>query len=202
LLSDRHRIGVKFSDLPNSGDRRLSGIANTGLAAGQYSNYTFTTTPENFISGITETSDAPSVYPAAGTQTASYNNLNQLTSLSGQALSFDAAGNLTSDGQRSYTWDAYQPAMMAVIAKLDEGETRLRLHLAGHVAAERHDRGHDAVDLVLGPLLARADASMQMAGRIGRMIQVPAGSATILADKGLPSIQGSTRPCWLKIWIR
>ena len=40
------------------------------------------------------------------TQTASYNNLNQLTNLSGQALSFDANGNLLSDGQRNYTWDA------------------------------------------------------------------------------------------------
>jgi YD repeat-containing protein len=35
-----------------------------------------------------------------------YNNLNQLTNLSGQALSFDANGNLLSDGQRNYAWDA------------------------------------------------------------------------------------------------
>jgi RHS repeat-associated protein len=40
------------------------------------------------------------------TQTASYNNLNQLTNLSGQAFSFDADGNLLSDGQRNYSWDA------------------------------------------------------------------------------------------------
>ena len=46
------------------------------------------------------------VYPAALTQTASYNNLNQLTNLSGQALSYDADGNLLSDGQRNYSWDA------------------------------------------------------------------------------------------------
>ncbi len=39
-------------------------------------------------------------------QTASYNNLNQLTNLSGQALTFDANGNLLSDGQRNYSWDA------------------------------------------------------------------------------------------------
>jgi hypothetical protein len=30
----------------------------------------------------------------------------QLTNLSGQALSFDANGNLLSDGQRNYSWDA------------------------------------------------------------------------------------------------
>jgi len=41
-----------------------------------------------------------------GTQSASYNTLNQLTNLSGQALTYDADGNLTSDGQRTYTWDA------------------------------------------------------------------------------------------------
>jgi RHS repeat-associated protein len=99
-------LATIWSYLPNSGDRRLSGIDNTGLAAGQYSNYTFTTTPENLISGITESSDVSAVYPASGTQTASYNNLNQLTDLSGQALTFDADGNLTSDGQRTYSWDA------------------------------------------------------------------------------------------------
>jgi len=45
-------------------------------------------------------------YPAALTQTAAFNNLNQLTNLSGQTLTYDADGNLTSDGQRNYTWDA------------------------------------------------------------------------------------------------
>ena len=91
--------------LPNSGDGRLAGISNVGLTAGQYSTYGYTTTPENLISAITETSDSAAVYPNALTQTASYNNLNQLTSLSGQALSFDTNGNLLSDGQRNYSWD-------------------------------------------------------------------------------------------------
>jgi len=92
--------------LPNSGDRRLASIGNVGLSTGQYSNYSYTTTPENFITAVTETSDASPVYPSALTQTASYNNLNQLTNLSSQALTFDADGNLTSDGLRDYTWDA------------------------------------------------------------------------------------------------
>ncbi len=30
----------------------------------------------------------------------------KLTNLSGQALTFNADGNLTSDGLRNYTWDA------------------------------------------------------------------------------------------------
>jgi hypothetical protein len=79
-------------------DRRLSGISNVGLSSGQYSTYSYTTTPENFISSITETGNAATVYPAAMIQTASYNNLNQLTDLSRQVLSFDADGNLLSDG--------------------------------------------------------------------------------------------------------
>src|SRR6185312_7489947 len=99
-------LATTWSYLDNTGDRRLAGIANTGLTAGQFSNFTYTTTPENFITGITESSDASAVYPALGSQTATYNTLNQLTNLSGQALTFDANGNLTADGQRTYAWDA------------------------------------------------------------------------------------------------
>ncbi|MFZ3361431.1 MAG: hypothetical protein WCA56_07630 [Xanthobacteraceae bacterium] len=89
--------------------RRLAGIDNIDLSTGQYSNFAFTTTPENFITAIGETSDATTVYPVSLTQTASYNNLNQLTNLSDQALSFDADGNLTADGLRNYSWDAENP---------------------------------------------------------------------------------------------
>lgn len=98
-------LSTAWSYLPNSGDRRLAGISNVGLSSGQYSTYGYTTTPENFISAITESSDSATVYPGALTQTASYNNLNQLTNLSGLTLSFDADGNLLSDGQRNYSWD-------------------------------------------------------------------------------------------------
>jgi RHS repeat-associated protein len=99
-------LTTNWSYLTNTNDRRLSGISNTGLSSGQFSNYTYTTTQENFISGITESSDASAVYPVAAIQTATYNNLNQLTNLSGQALTFDADGHLSSDGQRNYSWDA------------------------------------------------------------------------------------------------
>lgn len=99
-------LATTWSYLTNTDDRRLSGINNVGLTAGQYSTFTYTSTPENFIGSITETSDATSVYPVASSQTATYNNLNQLTNLSGQVLTFDAVGNVTSDGQRSYSWDA------------------------------------------------------------------------------------------------
>jgi RHS repeat-associated protein len=99
-------LATTWSYLPNSGDRRLAGIDNTGLSSSQYSNYTYTTMPENLITAIAETSDTSTVYPSPGQQTASYNTLNQLTNLSGQALIFDADGNLLSDGQRTYSWDA------------------------------------------------------------------------------------------------
>lgn len=106
LLPITSNLATSWSYLPNSGDRRLAAINNVGLSSSQHSNYQLTTTAENFISSITETSDASTVYPSATTQTASYNNLNQLTNLSGQALNFDANGNLLSDGQRNYSWDA------------------------------------------------------------------------------------------------
>jgi len=99
-------LATTWSYLPNSGDRRLAGINNTGLSSGQYSNFSYTTNVENFVTGITESSDAATVYPSPGVQAASYNALNQLTNTNGQPLSFDANGNLLSDGQRNYSWDA------------------------------------------------------------------------------------------------
>jgi RHS repeat-associated protein len=44
--------------------------------------------------------------PIAANKTASYNNLNELTNLAGQPFAYDANGNLASDGQRNYSWDA------------------------------------------------------------------------------------------------
>jgi len=99
-------LATTWSYLNNAGDRRLAGIANVGLTVGQFSTFAFTTTPEDFVAGVTETADTTAVYPAASTQTATYNTLNQLTNLSGQARTYDAIGNLTSDGTRTYSWDA------------------------------------------------------------------------------------------------
>ena len=59
----------------------MAQISNTGLVGIQSSVFAFATTPENFITGITETSDAATVYPATGSQSAVYNTLNQLTTL-------------------------------------------------------------------------------------------------------------------------
>ena len=100
-------LSTTWTYLNNAGDRRLASIANVGLVAGHFSTYTYTTAPEDILSSITETSDAAAVYPTQAQQTAGYNPLNQLTSLQGQAsLIYNANGNLTADGQRTYTWDA------------------------------------------------------------------------------------------------
>ncbi|BCM19203.1 tRNA nuclease WapA [Mesorhizobium sp. J8] len=99
-------LSTSWSYLPNSGDRRLAQIKNTGLSAGQFSTFDYTTNAGNQITQISETSDTAALYPSASAQSATYNNLNQLTNLSGQALSYDANGNLVSDGQRTYSWDA------------------------------------------------------------------------------------------------
>jgi RHS repeat-associated protein len=90
-------LATNWSYLNNTGDR---------LVAGHFSNFTFTSTREDFVASVTETSDASAVYPAALTQTGTFNNLNQLTNLSGQTLTWDTVGNLTADGTRTYTWDA------------------------------------------------------------------------------------------------
>lgn len=105
-------LATSWTYLPNSGDRRLSGISTTGLSSGQVTSFQFTTDVEDQITGTTQTSDSTIAYPPGSTQqTASYNNLNQLTTLenpppSSQPLTYDADGNLLSDGTHDFTWDA------------------------------------------------------------------------------------------------
>jgi YD repeat-containing protein len=106
LVGSGATLQTAWSYLPNSGDRRLAGINNTGLSASQYSNFAFATKSENEFTSITETTDGTEATPASVNQNASCNALNQLTNLSGQAQTYDANGNLLSDGQRSYAWDA------------------------------------------------------------------------------------------------
>jgi RHS repeat-associated protein len=105
-------LGTTWSYLPNSGDRRLSGISTTGLSSGQYTTFQYTSNDENLTTRTTQTSDATIAYPPSTTrQTATYNILNQLTTFSNpppasQPLTYDANGNLLSDGGRTYSWDA------------------------------------------------------------------------------------------------
>ncbi|WP_244575479.1 RHS repeat domain-containing protein [Rhizobium sp. 11515TR] len=106
LLPVTSTLKTTWSYLDNAHDRRLSGIANTGLTTSQYTNFTFQTSPENFITGITQDSDASIAEPNPAAQAVSFNNLNEITEVSGQAYSYDANGNLVSDGAQNYSWDA------------------------------------------------------------------------------------------------
>ena len=92
--------------LPNASDRRLSAINNTGLTAAKFLNLALTSNAGGQVTDVTETSDLATVYPVASTQSATVNNLNQITALSGTAYTYDLNGNLTGDGIRTYGWDA------------------------------------------------------------------------------------------------
>jgi RHS repeat-associated protein len=119
-------LKTAWSYQPNVGDRRLASVNNTGLSSGQYSNFTITTKPtlEDWISEIDESTDGSTIAtPATGTQSATYNNLNQLTNLSGQAYTYDNNGNLTADGVRNYAWDAENRLVKITYAGVSGQET-------------------------------------------------------------------------------
>lgn len=99
-------LATSWSYLTNLNDRRLSEINNVGLSPSQFSTFHYDMTPAKLITSITEASDVGPDYPAVSTQAATYNNLNQLTVLNAQGLTYDDNGNLLSDGKRNYTWDA------------------------------------------------------------------------------------------------
>ncbi len=100
-------LATNWGYLTGSGDRRLASVATTGLSSGQSTGFAYTTNAEALITGTTQTTDGSAAYPAgAVAQTGAYSQLNQLTNLTGQHLTWDAVGNLLSDGMRTYSWDA------------------------------------------------------------------------------------------------
>ncbi len=100
-------LATSWGYLTGSGDRRLASVATTGLASGQSTGFAYTTNAEALITGTTQTTDGSAAYPAgAVAQTGAYSQLNQLTNLTGQHLTWDTDGNLLSDGVRTYSWDA------------------------------------------------------------------------------------------------
>ena len=109
-LTERALTGTSLKTdlayLTNTNDRRLQAISNTGLSTSNYLNLQFTSNAGGEMTGVTESSDVATVYPATSSQSVSFNNLNQITSLAGQAYSYDADGNLTSDGAHTFSWDA------------------------------------------------------------------------------------------------
>jgi RHS repeat-associated protein len=85
-------------------DRLLQGISSGGL---QYA-YAYDA-DDNLMSQ----------QGATGAMSASYNAVNQITNLgSGQAFVYDANGNLTDDGVRTYNWDA-ENRLIGIVSKAD-----------------------------------------------------------------------------------
>lgn len=56
-------LATTVSYLPNSGDRRLSGVSTTGLSSGQYTNFAYTSNDATQVTGTIQTSDATVPYP-------------------------------------------------------------------------------------------------------------------------------------------
>ena len=105
-------LATTWSYLTNAADRRLASVSSVGLSSSQHSAFTYTTNAGNLTTGATQTSDTAISYPPGSlTQTANYTNLNQVGNLynpppTPQPYSYDANGNLLSDGARTYSWDA------------------------------------------------------------------------------------------------
>lgn len=128
-----YSAGTSWLYLPNSGDRRLMEIANTGMRQ-----FNFATTPEDLITntlepgpsgwaygydadyrlinalysgglqyGITLDADGniTQLKGKSATSSFTYNNLNELVSEGAAHFTYDANGNLLSDGQRTYYYD-------------------------------------------------------------------------------------------------
>lgn len=106
LLPQTSNLNTTWSYLDNTHDRRLAGVGNAGLAAGQYTNFTFQTTPENTITQTIQSSDTAVARPSSAAQAVNFNILNEVSEVSGHAYSYDANGNLLSDGERTFAWDA------------------------------------------------------------------------------------------------
>lgn len=99
-------LASTWSYASNLQDRRLTAMTNTGLVAGQHVDFTVDTDVLGRLTGLSKDTDAPTPSHSVGVQTGQFNNLNQQTLQGSQALTYDAVGQLTSDGVRNYSWDA------------------------------------------------------------------------------------------------
>lgn len=105
-------FSTSWTYLPNVDDRRLSSISSTGLSPGQVSTFQYGSNSEAQTTSETRQSDASISPPVAPfSQNSEINTLNQIsaTTESGApaaTLTYDLNGNLLSDGERLYSWDA------------------------------------------------------------------------------------------------
>lgn len=142
LLPETSSLKTTWTYLDNAHDRRLAGIGNTGLSPRQFTNFAFQTTPENSIVKIIQESNAIVASPASTTQAVSFNNLNQIAEVSGQAYTYDTNGNLTSDGERTYSWNAEN--QLVAISKVSDPLVQIRFRYDGFGRRiEMKDTPHD-----------------------------------------------------------
>jgi RHS repeat-associated protein len=99
-------------------DGRLSTLTNTPIASGYSAQYSFTYNPASQITQMTRDNDA-FAWNGATNANESYtvNGLNQYTSAFGAAHTYDANGNLTSDGSTTYVYDVENRLVSASGAK-------------------------------------------------------------------------------------
>lgn len=91
---------------PNQQDRRLAAMTNTGLLSTQHVDFSIDTDILGRVTGVTQTTDAAIPETSIATQTGEFNALNQQILVDNQVNTYDAAGQLISDGVRTYSWDA------------------------------------------------------------------------------------------------
>jgi RHS repeat-associated protein len=99
-------------------DGRLSTLTNTPIASGYSAQYSFSYNPASQITQMTRDNDA-FAWTGATNANESYtpNGLNQYTSALGASYTYDANGNLTSDGSTTYVYDVENRLVSASGAK-------------------------------------------------------------------------------------
>jgi RHS repeat-associated protein len=82
-------------------DRLLTAQASTATSSSPPSTATV-----NYAYGYDPADNVISIQNPSGTESATYNNLNEVMVFNGQNFVYDANGNLLDDGTRTYRWDA------------------------------------------------------------------------------------------------
>lgn len=128
-LADRRLEAIDHSPRPNNGARnhayttspehRILGLTES-TAAGATATWSYgydladrltdaLVTPGGaYAYDLDDGDNLLSIQTPPGIATSTYNSLNQIDLRNGQPFTYDAAGNLLDDGQRSYEWDAAQ----------------------------------------------------------------------------------------------
>ena len=134
---------------------------------------------------------------APGVQSASYNSLNQITSLgSGATYVYDAAGNLTDDGVRTFSWDA-ENRLIGIGSKADPAQVvSFRYDGLGRRTAIVAPGGVETRYLWCGEALCQARGSDDTVSRryYSEGELVPGGASLLYAQDRLGSVREALSP--------